>query len=162
MSVIFQRGTQGNQFIRNRMRMPTRLRKLTKNRMKKLLLLLLLVITTKVLCHFLSEFMINISLSLGLAVAFTGRLSLGKPQSLALFFQSRNAITLQLFFTLELGEEEAFTDKLLQAEESESRNGSHSHQAQTGCGWTKMTILEDKDDRLRYEHNERHLGSESK
>ena len=78
------------------------------------------------------------------------------------FFQSRNAITLQLFFTLELGEEEAFTDKLFQAEESEIRNGSNSHQAQTGCGWTKMTILEDKDDRLRYEHNERHLGSESK
>ena len=68
------------------MRMPHRLRKLTKNRMKKLLLLLLLVITTKVLCHFLSEFMINISLGLGLAVAFTGRLSLGTPQSLALFF----------------------------------------------------------------------------
>ena len=29
-----------------------------------------------------------------------------------------------------------------------------------GCGWSKMTILEDEDDRLRYEHNERHLGSE--
>ena len=55
--------------------------------------------------------------------------------------------------------EEIFSDKLLRAaEEGEGRNGSD----QTGCGWTKMTLLEDEDDRMRYRHNERDLGSDSR
>ena len=50
-------------------------------------------------------------------------------------------------------------ERLVRAAE-ERRNGSG--EGRTGCGWTKMTILEDEDDRLRHRHNERHLGSDSK
>ena len=41
-------------------------------------------------------------------------------------------------------------------------NTSSAVSSVTSCGWSKMTILEDEDDRMRYQHNERHLGSDPK
>ena len=49
-------------------------------------------------------------------------------------------------------------DKLLIA--ADERNSSDT--VSPGCGWSRMTILEDEDDRMRYQHNERHLGADPK
>ena len=40
--------------------------------------------------------------------------------------------------------------------------GTSSGGVSPGCGWSRMTLSEDEDDRLRYQHNERHLGSDPK
>ena len=37
-----------------------------------------------------------------------------------------------------------------------------SESVSPGCGWSKTTLLEDEDDRMRYQHNERHLGADPK